>query len=215
MPKRKLTINAEKITLDVSRPAKFPKAVIIANGAGGNMESDFISYFHKELAAKGLLTVKFNFIYQEKGKKAPDRGALLEDTYLKVLENVIEKENLKPENIILAGKSMGGRIATQIASRVKTKTIVLLGYPLHAPGRSEKLKDEHLYGLKQKLLFFSGSRDTLCDVTKMKKVTDKIKTAKLKIIEEGDHSFTVPKKSGIDQDAVFEFVLDEFYKFVK
>ena len=192
---------------------KYKRAIIIANGAGADMRSPFIEYFHKELCLAGYLTVKFNFPYQESGKKVPDRRALLEETYLRVLEYVKKKSGLEDKDIILSGKSMGGRIASQIVSSTGVKKVFFLGYPLHAPGKKDKLRDEHLYALKSRLLFLQGTRDSLCDLKKLNLVLPKLKNAKLYIVEEGDHSLKVTRRSGLDQNQVYQNCIKEIKKF--
>lgn len=187
--------------------------MIIANGAGADMHSDFINYFHEELARAGYLTVKFNFLYQEQGRKSPDAAGKLEKTYLAIYNYLVEKEKIPGKNVILGGKSMGGRIATQIADRTEATRIVLYGYPLHPPGKTEKLRDAHLYKLKARLLFIQGTRDKLCDPALLQKVLKKIPDARLHSIDQGDHSFAVPKRSGIDQQAVFTEVVREVMRF--
>lgn len=82
--------------------------------------------------------------------------------------------------------------------------LIFLGYPLHPPGQKEKKKDEHLYRVKAPMLFFSGTRDALCDLESIKGVVKKIRGRKeLVIVDGGDHSFRVPKSMGLSADEVY------------
>jgi uncharacterized protein len=97
---------------------------------------------------------------------------------------------------VAAGKSMGGRVASQMVADglLPADRLVFLGYPLHPAGDKEKLRDSHLYRIQVPMLFFAGTRDTLCDMEKLKGVLQKLKAPwQLFVIEGGDHSFHVPK----------------------
>ncbi len=112
----KLVVNEKStITSEWLIPDNFQNALIIAHGAGNGMNSPFISYLHEQIAKHDILTVKFNFPYMEKARKAPDRAPILEATWLKVINTVIEKTHLSAQQIFLSGKSMGGRYASMIA----------------------------------------------------------------------------------------------------
>ena len=197
-----------------ARPAQFKQAIILANGAGIDMKGEFISYFHEALARAGYLACKFNFLYQEKGRKAPDRAPVLEETYLAVHDYLVNHEYIAPGDIFIGGKSMGGRIATQIANRAEVGKIVLLGYPLHPAGKPDQLRDEHLYDIQTPMLFLSGDRDPLCGLDKLKPIIAKIKPARLHVVEGGDHSFKVLKKSDLDQDTVMAETVERIRLFL-
>jgi len=79
------------------------------------MHTPFIRYFHTELAKRGFLTVKFNFPYMEARRRVPDRREILEESYRTIVDQA-KNGNHKPDRIFIGGKSMGGRIASQIAA---------------------------------------------------------------------------------------------------
>jgi len=165
-----------------------PTCMVLAHGAGGPMYSPFISYFHTELARKGLLTVKFNFPYMEARKKVPDKRVILEASYRRILEEVRSSKD-KPSRMFIGGKSMGGRIASMIVAEGEdVNGLFFLGYPLHPPGRQDRLRDEHLYKIDKPMLFVSGTRDNFANRDLLAKVTAKLPTAKVHWIEGGDHS---------------------------
>ena len=152
------------------------------------MYSPFISYFHTELARKGLLTVKFNFPYMEARKKVPDKRVILEASYRRILEEV-RSSKYKPSRMFIGGKSMGGRIASMIVAEGEdVNGLFFLGYPLHPPDRQDRLRDEHLYKIDKPMLFVSGTRDNFANRDLLAKVTAKLPTAKVHWIEGGDHS---------------------------
>ncbi len=215
MAKVKLKISKGQISADLKQAKGFSKAIIIANGAGAPMNSPFISFFHTELNKLGYFTAKFNFFYQESGRKSPDRQPLLFEAYQAVLDKVKAESGLAEKDIVLGGKSMGGRIASMMISETKCKKLILWGYPLHAPGKKDKLRDEHLYGLKGSQLFLQGTRDSLCDLDKLRPVLQKVKGAKLYIVEGGDHSLKVLKRGELTQEQAFANCLSEIKKFVK
>src|SRR5438093_13738618 len=106
------------------------------------MHSPFIRYFHTELAKQGFITVKFNFPYMEAHRKVPDRTDIVEGSYRAVIEQARQNKQ-DPDRIFLAGKSMGGRIAAQVAATdgVDVDGPFVLGDPLHPPARNEQLRD--------------------------------------------------------------------------
>ncbi len=171
-------------------PAEGQTCLIIAHGAGGPMYSPFITYFHKCLAEKGYLTVKFNFPYMEARRKVPDKKEILEASYRQVIE-AVKASKYHPNRIFVGGKSMGGRIASQVvASGVSVEGLFFLGYPLHRPGQPEMLRDEHLYRIEKPMLFVSGTKDQFARKELLDVVVSKLgDRAEIHWIEGGDHSF--------------------------
>ncbi len=167
------------------------------------MHSPFIRFFHTELASYGFLTVKFNFPYMEAGRKIPDRTNVLEETYRTVVEQV--ESSYHPSRLFIGGKSMGGRIASQIAATgTETNGLYFLGYPLHPPGKTDRLRDEHLYKITAPMLFISGTKDQFGSHDLLEKVVGKIgPNARIHWIESGDHSFKTPGQSS-KGDSVWE-----------
>lgn len=199
-------------------PASDTHTIIIANGAGAAMHHPFIEYFYQSLAAAGFRTVRFNFLYQTvSGRRPPDRGPILEETYLRVVEGVANLPDVSVDRIVAGGKSMGGRIASLIAGRAGIDRLVFWGYPLHPPGKPEKVRDEHLYMLNAKMLFLQGTRDPFATPDVRNRVYGKLERsgkAKLILVPEGDHSLQVPKRMGIDQEDVMAKVVDVVKSFV-
>jgi len=198
-------------------PGRYTAALIIAHGAGQDMNSEFISYLHEQIAAQDILTVKFNFPYLEQGRKAPDRPPVLEATWLSVIARVLEKTGLQPEQLFLSGKSMGGRYASLLAARQQVYAGVLLyGYPLHAPGKIDQPRCDHFPDIHCPVLFFQGTRDALCNLAVLQEKIPLLPTeSKLHVIEGGDHSFKVLKRLARTQASVWEEIANMTVTWIK
>jgi predicted alpha/beta-hydrolase family hydrolase len=168
-------------------------AVILAHGAGQGIDSPFMNFFHEALPKRGLLSVQFNFDYMQQGRKIPDPQPKMQALYREVVREVADTH--KPKTIVIGGKSMGGRVASYIAADTHgVKGLVFLGYPLHAPGKQDKLRDEHLYGIELPMLFLSGTKDTFAERPLLEKVVHRLgRRATLVWTERGDHSLKVGK----------------------
>jgi predicted alpha/beta-hydrolase family hydrolase len=194
-----------------NRNSRAGVTLILGHGAGAGQTSSFMVTFATELAARGIDVVTFNFFYAEHRRGAPDKNDLLEACYRAVVETVRKHPKLRRNKLAIGGKSMGGRIASQVAASGVSDIagLVFLGYPLHPPGRPEQLRAKHLPNIKSPMLFVQGSRDTFGTADELRKVMKEFNApAELFVIESGDHSFKVPKSTGT-QDAVFESVQDK------
>ena len=189
------------------RPGRTP-AVILAHGAGNDMTSRFMSTVHTGLAREGYVSVKFNFPYTEARRRAPDPRPVLERCYRAVVDAIIADRALAPAWVAIGGKSLGGRIASYVAAAgAPVRGLVFLGYPLHPAGRPEQLRADHLPGIALPMLFVEGTRDTLCDLDRLRPVLARIQRATLHTIEGGDHSFRVPRRSGREDADVWEEIV--------
>jgi len=181
-------------------------AVIVAHGAGNDMHTPLLVRFTEGLGRAGLLGLRFNFPYMEKGRKAPDPPDKLNRTWEAAFEFIRNHPQFASPRIVAAGKSMGGRIASQMAAegRLAAKALVFLGYPLHPPGRKDQLRDAHLHEIEAPMLFFAGTRDALCDLALLKPVVSRLKTpAVLEVVDGGDHSFVLPKSARVSEEEVY------------
>jgi predicted alpha/beta-hydrolase family hydrolase len=184
--------------------------VIVAHGAGNDMHSPLLEVFCAGLARSGCLAMRFNFLYKEKGKKAPDPPRKLEAAWKAAYEFLQGHERFAPRHILGAGKSMGGRIASQMAAAgdLPVEKLIFLGYPLHPPGKKENLRDSHLYSIQAPMLFFAGTRDPLCDLGLLRGVLGRLKAPwNLEVIDSGDHSFNVLKSTGKSRDDVYADII--------
>ncbi|HEX7334199.1 MAG TPA: alpha/beta family hydrolase [Pyrinomonadaceae bacterium] len=191
--------------------------VLLGHGAGANQTSGFMRMFAKGLAARGLDVMTFNFIYMEQGRSVPDQKPKLEACYRAVIEATLKHKKLKKNRLVVGGKSMGGRIASQVMAGDEKETfaddvagLVFLGYPLHPPGNPARLRVEHLEHIGKPMLFVQGTRDALGTPDEIQPFIKNLRpAATIYSIEGGDHSFKAPKKFGTPQEQVFEAAMDE------
>ena len=196
-----------------SKKDRVGMTVILGHGAGANQLSPFMCLIANGLAGRGFDAMTFNFVYMERGRRVPDPKAKLEACYDAVIEAASQHTKLKGNHVAIGGKSMGGRIASQVAAAPESKNnlagLVFLGYPLHPPGRPEKLRDAHLKDVRAPMLFVQGSRDAFGTPDELRSVIKRLHLpATLHVIEGGDHSFKVPKSLGVSQLEVYESVMD-------
>jgi uncharacterized protein len=186
------------------------RALVLAHGAGNDMHSDFVSYVHTEVAGRGALTVKFNFPYTERRARAPDRPPVLQQTWRAVAAAVRDDPELAPRRLVLGGKSMGGRIASVVAADGEPCAgLVFLGYPLHPAGQPDKLRVDHLPRITVPMLFVQGTRDALCDIGLLERTLATLAApVTLHRIEEGDHSFAVPRRTGRTPAETYAEIVD-------
>lgn len=190
-----------RVTVAAARPSDFrpgvTPALVLAPGAGSDLDTPLLLALEQHLAPE-FLVVRFNFPYREAGRGIPDAQKKLEATYGAVLAWLDRHAELRPGPVVAGGKSMGGRIATHLAAAgAELRGLVLLGYPLHPPGQPDRLRAAHLPLIRCPLLFVQGSRDALCRLDLLATVRAGLSAPdRLLVIEEGDHSFKVPKRSG-------------------
>jgi uncharacterized protein len=177
-------------------PSDAEVLVVLAPGAGAGVYTDFMRHFAERLAAHGSAVCRFNFLYSERGRKTPDRQPVLEATYREVVEAALDLHG--PGRLVLGGKSMGGRIASHIvAGGVEADGLAFLGYPLHPPGRPERLRDAHLRAISAPMLFVEGTRDPFCPLDSLDRVRGGLPApTEVFVVEDGDHSLKVRKSSG-------------------
>jgi hypothetical protein len=169
---------------------------VCAHGAGGQMNDRSMLAVRDALTAEGLGVVRFNFLYRAKGSARPDPMPRLLACWSAVVDHV--RRELSPEVLILGGRSMGGRAASMfVADGARCDGLLLLAYPLHPPGATDKLRAEHLSAIGVPVLCFNGTRDAFCERPLMEDVVAKLGSNwRMHWIEGADHGFHVLKKSG-------------------
>jgi predicted alpha/beta-hydrolase family hydrolase len=184
--------------------------LILGHGAGAGPTSAFMVSFAGALAARGIDTVTFNFLYTEQGRRLPDPKGKLEACYRAVIAAVAQRKN-SADRLAIGGKSMGGRIASQVAADGAPDVVglVFLGYPLHPPGKPDQLRARHLPDIEAPMLFVQGERDTFGTPDELRPVIKTLKApATLHAVAGGDHSFKVLKRGGVTQEDTYKAVLD-------
>jgi predicted alpha/beta-hydrolase family hydrolase len=182
--------------------------LILGHGAGAGQTSDFIVSFASGLAARGIDIITFNFLYREQGRRIPDPNDKLEACYRAVIE-VVREQKKSRNALAIGGKSMGGRIASQVAASGigELAGLVFLGYPLHPPGRPDRLRAKHLSDIQAPMLFVQGSRDAFGTPDELRPIVTSLEPpAGLYVVEGGDHSFKVRKGAG--QDDTYRAIQD-------
>jgi hypothetical protein len=173
--------------------------------------------FAAGLAARGMDVLTFDFAYAERGSRRPDPNDALEARWMEAL--AYARVKLRERALFLGGKSMGGRIASQIAARDGVGEIaglVFLGYPLHPPGAPKKLRTKHLPSVRAPMLFVQGTRDAFGTPKELRRALKKAQAPwEVFPIAEGDHSFAVPKRAGVPQDRVYEAAMDAIERFTR
>jgi hypothetical protein len=184
--------------------------LILGHGAGANQTSGFMVAFATALADRGIDVVTFNFLYTELGRRIPDPNTRLEGCWRAVIE-AARGRIASDDELAIGGKSMGGRIASQVAadSADNLAGLVFLGFPLHPPGRPDRLRSAHLQGVKAPMLFVQGSRDAFGTPAELQPIISELEPpADLFVVEGGDHSFKVPKSTGVKQQDVHRAIQD-------
>jgi predicted alpha/beta-hydrolase family hydrolase len=189
--------------------------LVLAHGAGADQRHRWMVDMARRVSARGVDVVTFNFPYAEQRRRTPDRAPVLEQTWCAVLEAVVRQ--LEPRGrVAVGGKSMGGRIASQVlaarpdtAAWKKVEGLVLLGYPLHPPGQPDRLRTAHLAQIAVPILVVQGTRDTFGTRDEVEPTFAPLKTpVAFEFIEGGDHGFAVPKSSGRTEADVHGAVAD-------
>ena len=205
-----LTINTGtkegSVSALLDRPANARSLLVLAHGAGAGMRHRFMEAMVRRLGSHGVATLRYQFPYIEAGRRAPDRPPVLVGTVRSAVE---EAGRIAPGIPLFAGgKSMGGRMTSSAAARAalpEVRGLLFLGFPLHAPGKAGDGRADHLAGVQVPMLFIQGTRDSLAELPRITAVTERLgPRATLMVIEGGDHSFAVPKRSGRDGEAVLD-----------
>jgi predicted alpha/beta-hydrolase family hydrolase len=192
--------------------------LILGHGAGANQSSAFMVSFAAALAARGIDAVTFNFAYTENGRRLPDPKDKLEACYRAVIDAVRGHGEIGGNRLAIGGKSMGGRIASQVAAAgVRDLAgLVFLGYPLHPPGKPDQLRAKHLPDITAPMLFVQGSRDAFGTPDELRPILKTLAApVELYLVDGADHSFKVPKSAGVAQAEVYKTIQDRVDKWLR
>ena len=187
---------------------------MLGHGAGGRQSHPWMVGIADVLSARGFDVVTFDFLYTHAGRRMPDKNDTLEATWRAVIASVRARTDVSHENLFIGGKSMGGRIATQVAAgggAGELTGLVLLGYPLHPPGKPEKLRSAHLPSVRAPMLFVQGSKDTFGTPEELAPIVAPLApSSRLFIVQGGDHSLVV---RGEPLEKTLARVADEVVRF--
>jgi len=183
-------------TVSASVHGSGDRVVALGHGAGSTRTYPALVALAEAIATSGRAALLFNFPYTEAGKRRPDPPDVLEATIRGVADYA--RQALGARSLVLGGRSMGGRIASQaVAKGVAAEGLVFLAYPLHPPGRPQQLRDKHLPEIQAPMLFVQGTRDDFARADLLEAVLARLgERATFHSVPEGDHSFGVLKRSG-------------------
>lgn len=215
-----MAAKTKELKLDIDRvgtvsailmqPANARACYVLAHGAGADMRHAFMAKVAEGLADRGIATLRFNFPYMDKKQGRPDPPAV---AHAAIRAAVEEAARLCPGAMLVAGgKSFGGRMTSQAQSKTPlpgVRGLAFLGFPLHADKKPSSERAEHLAGIAIPMLFLQGTRDGLADLGHLKPVIAGLgEKATLHLVDGGDHSFAVLKKSGRTNEEALTEVLD-------
>lgn len=182
--------------------------LVLAHGAGAGSSHPWMRHVVAELEARGVRVVTFDFPYVIEGRKVPDRGPVLEAAFAAQWAKVAATST---GPIYAGGKSMGGRIASQVAAAGAFSPapagLIFFGYPLHPPGNPEQRRDRHLPNITVPMLFVHGTRDPFGSKEEMRELIDELPTSTLNLVEGGDHSLVTGRGKPVSA-AVLDYVRD-------
>ena len=184
---------------------------IYAPGAGSNLNDPFGTYCAQRLLSAGVECWRFQFPYMETSRRAPDRTPVLESTW----RSAIEAGNATGMKVIVGGRSMGGRIASQVVAKgAAVSAVVLFAYPLHPPGKPEQRRDQHLDSITIPTLFCSGTRDTFATRAELIEAAALAPRSAVHFLEGADHGFATLKSSGRSREDVWAESVDAMLSFL-
>jgi predicted alpha/beta-hydrolase family hydrolase len=196
------------VSVETDRSPDARALLVLGHGAGGDLHDPLLCAVGNALSSDGIDVVRFNFPYREQGRKAPGAQSASEDCYRDVATNA-RRDGLP---LYLGGKSYGGRMASHIvADGFDADALIFLSYPLHPPGKPDRVRDEHLRRIAIPMLFVQGSKDPFATPELLDGVVASLDNASLHRIEGGDHSLRVRGRRSAEVttevvDAIFAFV---------
>jgi predicted alpha/beta-hydrolase family hydrolase len=213
----RLEVRDHEVSALLQRAVDERALLVFAHGAGAGMQHAFMQAISGALATRGVATLRYQFPYMEQGRRAPSPQPLLLATVRAAVACARELAGDLP--LFAGGKSMGGRMTSLAASQDEglagVRGIVFFGFPLHTAGKPGDERASHLADFELPLLFLQGTRDKLAELPLLEPVCRKLGArATLHVVEGGDHSFHVLKRSGRSDDEVRDEIADAVARFV-
>jgi len=196
------------VSVAFDTPEEVRAVLVLAHGAGGDLNDPLLRALGSVLCADGIEVVRFNFPYREQGRRAPGSQAQSEAAYREIASSIRRTD----VPLYLGGKSYGGRIASHIvADRFPADGLVFISYPLHPPGKPERLRDAHLGSIEVPMLFCQGTKDAFATPHLLEDVIARLGRAELHPIDGGDHSLRVRGRTQTDvvaelRDTIAHFI---------
>ena len=201
-----------EVSAILSVPTGACACYVMAHGAGAGMTHGFMAAFADGLADRRIATLRYQFPFMETGSRRPDAPGL---AHAAVRAAVAEAaRNLPSIPVLAGGKSFGGRMTSQAQAEAPLAGVIglaFLGFPLHPAGRPSVTRASHLADVGIPMLFLSGTRDALAEMSLLRSVVAGLgRRAALHTLEQADHSFHVPARSGRKDAEVLCEALDAF-----
>jgi predicted alpha/beta-hydrolase family hydrolase len=212
---RNMSVNHATIRIDeahtvsglIQIPDQAFACIVLAHGAGAGMTHKFMTAVAEGFEQRGVATLRFQFPYMEAGSKRPDRPPLAHAT----IRAVVEAAPKLP--LFAGGKSFGARMTSQaqaIAPLPNVRGLLFFGFPLHPAGKPSSERAQHLAEIQIPMLFLQGTRDALAETSLLLPIIQALGPAsRLKLIQQADHSFHVPVRSGKTDEQILNEILDE------
>ena len=184
-------------------PADAFSLYVLAHGAGAGMDHPFLEAIAAELAEHGVATLRYQFPYMEAGRRRPDPPPIARKT----VRSAVDQAREFGLPIFAGGRSFGGRMTAYAAVDALEEVIGLafLGFPLHPSGRAGTERWDRLTELRRETLFLQGDRDRLANLDLLRPLVAALQPpGALHVVEGGDHSFKVLKRSGRSEEEVLE-----------
>ena len=179
---------------------------VLAHGAGAGMRHAFLETMAVRLAGHGIATFRYQFPYMEAKKGRPDSPEVAAATVRAAAQEASKQLDGLP--LVAGGKSFGGRMTSTAAAEAPlpgVRGLAFLGFPLHPPGKPGTARADHLDRVTVPMLFLQGTRDEFAELSLLKQVIQRLgRRATMHLVEDGNHSFVVPKKTGRTKDEVMD-----------
>ena len=191
-------------------PDKAKACLVLAHGAGAGMSHPFMAAVAAGLYERGVATLRYQFVYMEKGSRRPDGPALAQAVVRAAVDEA--RRRLPGLALFAGGKSFGGRMTSQAQAEAPlpdVRGIAFLGFPLHAANKPSTVRAGHLFDILIPMLFLQGTRDALADPVLIRQIAGELgERATLETFPDADHSFHVPVRSGRTDEQVRAILLD-------
>jgi hypothetical protein len=179
----------------------------LAPGAGADRDQSALVAIDDALAAHGLPVERIDFPYRLAGRRAPDRQSVLVASVVAAARRLANDLGVPPGRVALGGRSMGGRMCSvAVAEGLPAAALVLVSYPLHPPGKPDKLRVEHFRAIGVPCLFVSGTRDPFATPSELEAATAAIAGPVTRVfVENADHGLR--RRDGEVAELVASWVL--------
>jgi predicted alpha/beta-hydrolase family hydrolase len=201
---------AQAVSALLRVPAAARAALVLALGAGAGMDHPFMAAAASGLAARGIAVLRYQFPYMERGSRRVDPPAVAQAAVRAAADAAARR--LPGVPLFAGGKSFGGRMSSQAqaaAPLAGVRGLLFFGFPLHPPGKPGSERGAHLSAVQVPMLFLQGTRDEFAGLERLRALVAGLEPrARLTLLEDADHSFHVPARSGRKDPQVLAEALD-------